>query len=366
MTETLSQQLQAAVDTIDRVTDEIRHEKHDNDSIDQLSAHLQLLSHSIDDLTSSIRYAANNLLDGQWNPDVACALKAIARQQPLSESIASEKGSANSQSDKVVPDEAGHPTTPTSANEKHREISTNPSVAGSSGENQMSLFDSVPADKITEEKRHVSSQLNQQCALVPVQSLTDFTNAQLLAELLPKTDAEKLDEPFPIRWLADALPGELRIRTKSYQRLQIAVELGRRVLEFNNLEGIVPKKITGVDDAIAYCRQKFFRIVQECKQEQFYVVTLDTKNKPIGDHLVTQGTLDASLVHPREVFRPATRDAASSVLLAHNHPSGDPTPSPQDLAVTSRMKDAGKLLGIDVLDHIVMARDGFVSIEQSR
>ena len=85
----------------------------------------------------------------------------------------------------------------------------------------------------------------------------------------------------------------------------------------------------------------------------------------IATHQITVGTLDASLVHPREVFRSAIKDAASSIILAHNHPSGDATPSREDRAVTDRLTDAGKLIGIDVLDHIVMGSESIVSIRES-
>ena len=84
----------------------------------------------------------------------------------------------------------------------------------------------------------------------------------------------------------------------------------------------------------------------------------------VDTHQITVGTLDASLVHPREVFRAAIRDAASSVLLVHNHPSGDPTPSREDIQVTDRLTEVGKLVGIDVLDHIVLGRGRAVSIRE--
>ena len=84
----------------------------------------------------------------------------------------------------------------------------------------------------------------------------------------------------------------------------------------------------------------------------------------IDTHQITVGTLDASLVHPREVFRAAIKDASSSIILVHNHPSGDPTPSREDIAVTTRLTDCGKTLGIDVLDHIVLGRNTAVSIRE--
>ena len=118
-------------------------------------------------------------------------------------------------------------------------------------------------------------------------------------------------------------------------------------------------------EAIDYCAHEFARLAADGVQEEFHIVTLDTKHKPIHRHCITRGTLDASLVHPREVFRPAIRDSAAAVLLVHNHPSGDPTPSREDHSVTKQLTEAGKLLGISVLDHIVVARRQCVSIRES-
>ena len=106
-------------------------------------------------------------------------------------------------------------------------------------------------------------------------------------------------------------------------------------------------------------------MIVEGKQEEFHIVTLDTKNQVLDTHCITVGTLDASLVHPREVFRAAIKDAASSIILVHNHPSGDPTPSREDIAVTQRLTESGKTLGIDVLDHVVLGRSGSVSIQET-
>ena len=88
--------------------------------------------------------------------------------------------------------------------------------------------------------------------------------------------------------------------------------------------------------------------------EQFHVILLDTKNHIIGTALITQGVLNASLVHPREVFRPAILANASSIIVAHNHPSGETTPSKQDWEVYKRLQEAGDLIGIEVLDSIVV------------
>ena len=86
----------------------------------------------------------------------------------------------------------------------------------------------------------------------------------------------------------------------------------------------------------------------------------------IDSHRITVGTLDASLVHPREVFRAAIRDAAKSIILVHNHPSGDATPSREDFQVTDRLEEVGTTIGISVLDHIVLGNPNSVSIREAR
>ena len=98
-------------------------------------------------------------------------------------------------------------------------------------------------------------------------------------------------------------------------------------------------------------------ILENAAQEKFCILTLDTKHKPIGFHVVSQGTLDASLVHPREVFQHAILSAAHSIILVHNHPTGELTPSRGDEEVTTRIKSVGHQLGINVLDHIIVGHD---------
>lgn len=97
------------------------------------------------------------------------------------------------------------------------------------------------------------------------------------------------------------------------------------------------------------------------KREQFQVVLLDRKNRMMREIMVSQGSLTASVVHPREVFNPAIRDSAAAVIFVHNHPSGDPQPSQEDRALTTRLAEAGRLLGIQVLDHIIVGRDTYLS-----
>jgi len=165
--------------------------------------------------------------------------------------------------------------------------------------------------------------------------------------------------------LAAAGRGELKaissaVEKTAYCQILAGIELGRRIAAL--AESQAPCKLRGADDAKLYCQRRFSRLITDAKQEEFHIVTLDTKNQVIDAHPITVGTLDASLVHPREVFRAAIKDAASSIILVHNHPSGDPTPSPEDHRVTERLTECGKMLGIQVLDHIVLGKGSAVSI----
>lgn len=98
--------------------------------------------------------------------------------------------------------------------------------------------------------------------------------------------------------------------------------------------------------------------------EQFFVITLDTKKNIINKHLLTQGTLDHVGIHARDVFRHALTDNAHTIILAHNHPSGNPQPSQEDIDITKRMIEIGTLHGIPVLDHVIVATQGFVSLRE--
>lgn len=155
----------------------------------------------------------------------------------------------------------------------------------------------------------------------------------------------------------------LAVNIVAYCQIMAGIELGRRV-EAAKIASGLKERINSTDAAKAYCTRHFSRLAYDSDHEEFHIVTLDTKLQPIKRHQITVGTLDASLVHPREVFRAAIRDAANSVLLVHNHPSGDPTPSRQDHEVTDRLKRAGELIGISVIDHIIVARDRTVSIAE--
>ena len=102
--------------------------------------------------------------------------------------------------------------------------------------------------------------------------------------------------------------------------------------------------------------------IRDKKQEYCVCLTLDGANRLIENRIITIGTLTNSLIHPREIFADAITDRAASIIIAHNHPSGDPSPSDADIAVTTRIKEAGELLGIDLLDHLIVSKDEFASI----
>jgi DNA repair protein RadC len=97
------------------------------------------------------------------------------------------------------------------------------------------------------------------------------------------------------------------------------------------------------------------------KRELFYVVLLNNKNRKIRDVKISEGSLTASLVHPREVYNPVIRESAAAVIFVHNHPSGDPAPSPEDIDLTKRLKEVGEVVGVRVLDHVVIGYDRYFS-----
>ena len=100
--------------------------------------------------------------------------------------------------------------------------------------------------------------------------------------------------------------------------------------------------------------ERFLEDLKALAQEVFVVIGLNAKNKVIRRHLVSLGTVSSALVHPRECFRPLIMDGASALILAHNHPSGDPTPSSEDIKVTRQLISAGEVIGIKVLDHVII------------
>lgn len=108
----------------------------------------------------------------------------------------------------------------------------------------------------------------------------------------------------------------------------------------------------------------FTTMLQDEASEVFAILCLSTKHRVLAYHEVSRGCLDSTLVHPREVFKAAILANAAAIVLAHNHPSGDPAPSPDDTALTRRLVEAGRLIGVDVLDHVVIGDGRYVSFRE--
>jgi DNA repair protein RadC len=141
-------------------------------------------------------------------------------------------------------------------------------------------------------------------------------------------------------------------------KILAAVDLGRRAVEQAR-----PERERFQTPRDVYERMRI--AMRDLRHEEFHVLLLDTQNQILRDLQVTRGTLDASLVHPREVFRAAIAEAAASVILVHNHPSGDPTPSAEDRAVTRQLRAAGESVGIEVLDHVIIGEGRYVSFVEA-
>lgn len=104
--------------------------------------------------------------------------------------------------------------------------------------------------------------------------------------------------------------------------------------------------------------------LRELKKEHFVVFYLDSRNQEIKREVISIGSLNVNFVHPREVFEPAVRNVAAQIILAHNHPAGNPEPSDDDFKITKRLVEAGKILGIEVIDHIIVTKSGFLSFKE--
>jgi DNA repair protein RadC len=104
--------------------------------------------------------------------------------------------------------------------------------------------------------------------------------------------------------------------------------------------------------------------IRDNKKEHFVILYLDTRNQEIKKEIISIGSLNASLVHPREVFEPAVRNTAAQIIIAHNHPSGDTNPSTEDINISHRLAEAGKIMGIEVTDHVIVAKTGYFSFKE--
>lgn len=179
--------------------------------------------------------------------------------------------------------------------------------------------------------------------------------AQGVLDAAGGTDARGLE-----RLSVDELTGLQGLGPSSASRIVAALELGRRLATVP--PDRLPDRIRGPSDVV----RRMGPQLRSVDQEEFHALLLNAQHGVIRELLVTRGILDASLVHPREVFRPAVAAGAAAVILVHNHPSGDPTPSAEDRAVTRQMEAAGRTLGIPVLDHVIVGAAGWRAFSQER
>jgi DNA repair protein RadC len=161
--------------------------------------------------------------------------------------------------------------------------------------------------------------------------------------------------------LAQATVPELRklpgIGTARASLLQAAVELGRRVAGSRPERG---RRLGTAAEVWAHYRAR----LAFAPSEEFWILGLDVRHRLLFEACIARGSLTGVEVHPREVFRPLIRASAAAALLCHNHPSGDPSPSRQDLELTLRLKEVGELCGITILDHVVVGAEGYASLAE--
>jgi DNA repair protein RadC len=197
-----------------------------------------------------------------------------------------------------------------------------------------------------------------------------LSNAELLAILLRTgTYAESavrlaqkvLIEAGSLRNLVDMNMEQLMtikgIGSAKALQIQASIELGRRLARTSMSDTIT---IRSPQDVSTYLMED----LRYLQKEHFVCLFLNTKNHVIGQETLSMGSLNASIVHPREVFRAAIKRSSASIICVHNHPSGDPTPSPEDIQMTARLVEAGQIIGIEVLDHIILGDQKFVSLKE--
>ncbi len=172
-------------------------------------------------------------------------------------------------------------------------------------------------------------------------------------------ETELFQAAFPEDWerMRSVARGEETSDAARKTRWEATVEIVRRVL---SAPPSLPEPFRSAADV--FDRYRF--LLADYPVEAFLVLLLDVKNRPMQDIRVSTGILNGSLIHPREVFAPAVRERAASILLIHNHPSGDPAPSPEDREVTKRLRSAGGIVGIAVLDHVIIGDGSFYSFRE--
>jgi DNA repair protein RadC len=142
------------------------------------------------------------------------------------------------------------------------------------------------------------------------------------------------------------------------KQLMAVAELAKRLYKIDTSRN--KYKICSPSDAASLLMND----MRYLKREELRIIMLNTKNEVIASEIISVGSLNSSIVHPREVFIKAVKCSSASIVVLHNHPSGDPSPSSEDINITSRLKECGKLLGIDVLDHIIIGDGRYISLKE--
>jgi DNA repair protein RadC len=191
---------------------------------------------------------------------------------------------------------------------------------------------------------------------------TDHDNPANSDKGAKMVDKQAIREIFPVRQKlinGDSIQEILSNIKQNRPDLAARVEAVKSLFFQLGTEGVLEDGSELVKSDAVY---EYFKWEMKGKmQEEFWTVILDNKHKIVEKRLITRGTLNQSLVHPREVFAPAVELRAAAVILVHNHPSGDPSPSGQDIEITKRLVEAGNIIGINVLDHIVTGAEGYFS-----
>lgn len=193
-------------------------------------------------------------------------------------------------------------------------------------------------------------------------AVTNLSEEELLSVFLPKDSAKHLIEDYSSLYNLMINASEQRLSTThgvgkaKLKKLLCIREVMNRIQEEKSKE---VKSIAGPNDV-----KTVFRFLEDKQQEEFWALLLNTKNAIIKKQLITRGTINASLAAPRELFHSAVKYMAAGIIVAHNHPSGDPAPSGEDEAVTRRLIEVGKLLDIPLLDHMIIANQGIFSFRE--
>lgn len=197
-----------------------------------------------------------------------------------------------------------------------------------------------------------------------------LSDAELLAVIFQKGTKEenvidmsnKLISKYGLNKLSDLSLNELQeikgIGPAKAMQLKALFEFNKRY----NLSKIDSNIIKSAKDIFDYALQ----MLPSNDKEHLMVIYLDSRNKIIKSEVVSIGTLNSSLIHPREVFKQAIKESANSIILVHNHPSGDVNPSQRDIEATKRLNEAGDLLGINVLDHVIVGKDKFFNFKDNK